>query len=215
MPDRDWYLEQFDTTTKENTLDLSDVQTSQLSELSDRTALEYETRFIDELYGTEKAHWDKGEDPTAYDITSEAEVTWGLDLVRLHDYEPSDAEYYENLTKGEVDWKHYQRDPKMQEALTKLREQGKYKNITSTHFFTDFGKSKHGGYKYSEQLKIDFIRDANQILKDSPGSDSKDAWKTEWEGKYDADHITTDSEGNYFIDGVRQSTIKEQLEYGE
>ena len=92
MPDRDWYLEQFDTTTKENTLDLSDVQTSQLSELSDRTALEYETRFIDELYGTENAHWDKGEDPTAYDITSEAEVTWGLDLVRLHDYEPSDAE---------------------------------------------------------------------------------------------------------------------------
>ena len=62
MPDRDWYLEQFDTTTKENTLDLSDVQTSQLSELSDRTALEYETRFIDELYGTENAHWDKGVD---------------------------------------------------------------------------------------------------------------------------------------------------------
>ena len=102
----------------------------------------------------------------------------------------------------------------MQEALTKLREQDKYKDIKSLHFFTDFS-TKHGSKKYSEQMKVDFIRDAHQVLKENQGSDSKDAWKTEWEGKYDADHITTDSDGNYFIDGVRQSTIKEQLASGE
>ena len=216
MPSRDWYLEHFDTTTKQGTLDLSDIQTSQLAGLSDRNALDLETQFIDELYGTDQARWDKDKDPTGYDIKmSGIEVTWGLDLVRVHDYEPSHPEYYDNLTKGEVDWKHYERDPKMQEALTLLREEGQYKHITSTHFFTDFGRSKHGSEKYSEQMKVDFIRDANQILETSKEKSDADAWKTDWEGKYDADHITRDSDGNMFIDGVRQSTISERLASGE
>ena len=73
MPNKDWYWDRFETTVKQGELDLSDAQTAALVDnerFTDTQANNYETRFIDELYGTderawagEKAPYDDGTDP--------------------------------------------------------------------------------------------------------------------------------------------------------
>ena len=64
-------------------------------------------------------------------------------------------------------------------------------------------------------MKVQFIRDANAALKEGIDTKSEDAWKTEWEGKYDPNHITRKSDGTLLIDGEAQQTIKDQIASGE
>ena len=74
MPHKDWYWDRFDVDVKQGQLDLSDAQTSAIEDnekFTDQQVLDYETKFIDQLYGTQDRAWEtkKGEslgdkDPT-------------------------------------------------------------------------------------------------------------------------------------------------------
>ena len=217
MPSEDWYKDRFATTTKQDTLDLSDVQTTELSEFSDRYALQYETDFIDELYGTDNAHWDKEYSPRLQDV-DDIEITWGLDLKRVFkdDLKVGNWSHYEHITKGEVDWAHYENSSKYQEAFKQLKED---KDSTKSYYGLDWNNftDSDADDRWSERQRIDFIRDANAAIKEGPKKEeeSEDAWKTEWEGKYDPNHITRTADGTLFIDGEAQQTIKDQIASGE
>ncbi len=64
MANKDWYWDQFDVDVEGKgdnlTLDLSDEQTSFLrdQDLTDMDMVEYETQFIDQLYGTQDRQWE-------------------------------------------------------------------------------------------------------------------------------------------------------------
>ena len=142
MPNKDWYWDRFDVDVKQGQLDLSDAKTSAIrnnKQINDTTANKYETKFIDELYGTDNRAWDTahGKEPTqgAYSTTSwqhsdpaissigGSSITWGLDLVRDwtdHDFEKYPVgtnEHYEHQTRGKVDWAHYYDDNAYQAAF--------------------------------------------------------------------------------------------------
>ena len=111
MPNKDWYWDRFGADVKSGQLDLSDAQTSAIRDnerISDDYATKYETKWIDQLYGTEQRAWEtkKGESlgdrkPTSNMYSKSSwqvnnalmagtgrhnkkmfDVTWGLDLVR-------------------------------------------------------------------------------------------------------------------------------------
>ena len=72
MPHKDWYWERFETNVVQGELDLNQGQTSALSETkvegrqdyTDVQRSQYETRFIDQLYGTDQRAWEGEEGPT-------------------------------------------------------------------------------------------------------------------------------------------------------
>ena len=86
---------------------------------------EIRTDFIDEVYGTNKGFLDSTPDDGALasgDIVNTGDYAWGLDLRRRWDtdyiketygkdeLEVGSFEYYENTTKGKIDWAHYAND---------------------------------------------------------------------------------------------------------
>jgi len=193
--------------------DLSGEQTAWTESLYDmksnegREAYEeIETKFIDELYGTEGAEWaTENRSEGEFWQRDEFDATWGMDLRRTMLDEDggkitsSHPQYYEHLTRGDVDWASYENDSKYVSAFKEIGE--------SVYQLTDDD--------YSDAEKVSWIREANQSIADTEGEENKDKWKTEWDGKYDPDRITRDEKGDLFIEGERQQTLQDLYNSGE
>ena len=217
-------LDPFEVTQQEGRFDLDDARTTFLDDqgLSAEQVESIETQFIDELYGTSEGqtiidgknvdHTQGQWQSTYFDdqgaLAQGTDVSiWGLDLRRTmldEDGETivaSDPEYYEHLTRGEVDWASYQNDPKYVAAFDKIGgdlhdgKKVKLKDLTSD--------------KYTDSQRAEFIRKANQEIED-PWVKAKGDGKNkheDWKDKYDQDKIFKDKEGNLFIDGEKQQTL--------
>ena len=223
-----WQQYQWDPTLQDGKLDLSDERTTMLDNPEYGDKIEhYEPQFIDELYGTNDARW-SGPDLQGNNtpiVSADVESTWGLDLRRVFkdDLDIGSFEHYEHLTKGEVDWAHYENSSKYQEAFEYLVKNSydpdkggpvDHYSPLGTH---NWDEDDYGSMwdKSTDAMKVQFIRDANAALKEGIDTKSEDAWKTEWEGKYDPNHITRKSDGTLLIDGEAQQTIKDQIASGE
>ena len=214
MPNEDWYWDQFDVEQKGGEFDLSDDRTTFLDGQDidrDRIA-DIETQFIDELYGTSEGQtiidgnnlelsreeWTATYyDDNAAIQNNEATAVWGLDLRRTMQDEDgqtitaSHPEYYEHLTRGEVDWASYENDPAYIKAFTEMGEHAY--NLTDDD--------------YTDQQKVDWIREASTVIGKGEEED-EDKSHLDWE-KYDKDKIYRDDSGDLFIDGERQQTLKD------
>ena len=231
---KDWYWDQFDVEQDAGEFDLSDEKTKILREtkgLTDTKIVEFETKFIDELYGTDerrtiidgknlelsRERWTA----TYYDDKAaiergKVEEHWGLDLRRVDNeaLKPGSDEHYLHLTRGDVNWASYEKDLNYQKAFELMKEE----------------KFDGPDWSMSQFNKIDFLSDDDIATKDKvnwiraaseridAGIDKKSeegAWRTEWSGKYDEDYISRDSDGNLFIDGERQETLTEKYAEGK
>ena len=210
-PNRSWAWDQFELDINQGELDILNDSELDDAGLDRTTQVNYETRFIDDLYGTDDAQWTGEGLPSDYGSPSGAEgalrtaerhrssylgvdtTVWGLDLRRVDNeaLEIGSNEHYQHLTRGEVDWAHYETDP----AYIKAFERA---NI-------DYDVDA------TAQDKVDWIREANETI--GQGDDDKDNREPPT-GEYDADKIRTetDTEGNtqLFINGERQPTLSER-----
>ena len=241
---KDWYWDQYETTIKQGELDLSDDQTVGIEHLADRHRVDYETQFIDELYGTEQRVWENrhGEaldpggptqemysghgfmtnDPMipssrigsmGYDRSGQDpadHVLWGLDLKRV-DREGlvvGSVPHYQHMTRGEVNWAAYEKDPKYIQAFSDMVRDNKapVRGIHAIDFLTD--KKKTGKQSYTDKQRVDFIRAANDMI-----GEQKKEGNPKPEGEYDKDRISTyrDSDGTLqlVMDGQRQQRLSE------
>ena len=217
-------LDPFEVSQQEGKFDLADNQTAFLGEqgLSEAQMESIETQFIDELYGTSEgvtsdesgkdlglsqSEWQATYFDDASALASNQDTSiWGLDLRRTMldedggEITSSHPEYYEHLTKGEVDWASYQDDPKYNEVWGKIGED----------------KGKLTSDEYTDTEKAEWVRKANLELT-TPWTEDKGEGKgdhEEWEGKYDKDKVFRDKDGGLWMkdeNGVanKQPTLKE------
>ena len=213
MPNENWYWDQFDVEQKGGECDLSDDRTTFLDEqnISRDRANEIETQFIDELYGTSEGQtiidgnnlelsreeWTATYyDDNAAIQNNDATAVWGLDLRRTMQDEDGQTitanhpEYYEHLTRGEVDWASYENDPVYIKAFKDMGEQAY--NLTDDD--------------YTDQQKVDWVREASTVI--DKGEEDEDKSHLDWD-KYDKDKIYRDDAGDLFIDGEKQPTLKD------
>ena len=161
----------------------------------------HQAKFLDEVYDAD------GKTKEGVD------TTWGLDLRRkgLDDIEDvRSPEYYETLTKGEVDWASYQNSVAYKAAFQVLLE----KNPT---IYADWDKDPGEKLEFNidklgkdVKASTDLVRHVNQgLYKDFIKADN-DGWKRHWEGKYDGDNIVKSADGDLYIDGERQIGLTER-----
>ena len=212
--------DEFGVTQDDGRFDLSDSQTSFLNEqgLSEEEATAIETQFIDELYGTSEGQtivdgknvehsqgeWQSTYFDDAGAIASGVDTsTWGLDIRRTMVDEDgqtitaSHPEYYEHLTRGEVDWQHYV--DTFNEDTWKLIDQDKSKILSD---------------EYSDTDKIRWIRQGMHA-EANPLSEGTDLDEHEQWDKYKENTIFTDKQNNLFIDGEKQPTMKDLWAKGD
>ena len=221
-------IDEFGVEQQEGSFDLSDAQTAFLSDqgLSEDQMDSIETQFIDELYGTSEGqtiidgqnveHSQSEWQTTYYDdggaiAQGDSSALWGLDLRRTMVDEDGETitashpEYYEHLTRGEVNWESYLDDPKYIEVFNNIGaelddgDEVKLSDLTSD--------------QYTDEQRAEFIRKANVEIDDpwtkDRGNRPKDQGKhLDWD-KYDKDKIFRDKGNNLFIDGERQETLKD------
>ena len=189
---REYWEDALGTEIQGGELDITADSYLQEADLSRSQRADYETRFIDEVYGTDDAQADtwmeRNEDGRIQSSwESGMDITWGLDLRRVlnDDLKVGTTEHYEWLTRGQVDWASYAEDNAYRAAFDKLhKEDGKtYSDLNWTDF-TDQDTSD----AWSEQQKIDFIRDANAagILNDDQSEDDKWNIPDNFDNKYTA-----------------------------
>ena len=189
---REYWEDALGTEIQGGELDITADSYLQEADLSRSQRNDYETRFIDEVYGTDDAQADtwmeRNEDGRIQSSwESGMDITWGLDLRRVlnDDLKPGTTEHYEWLTRGQVDWASYAEDNAYRAAFDKLhKEDGKtYSDLNWTDF-TDQDTSD----AWSEQQKIDFIRDANAagILSGDETEDDKWNIPDNFDNKYTA-----------------------------
>tara|TARA_R100000781_G_scaffold31247_1_gene22732 strand:+ start:53 stop:985 length:933 start_codon:yes stop_codon:yes gene_type:complete len=213
MPHKDWYWERFETNVVQGDLDLNQRQTSALSETkvegrqdyTDVQRSQYETRFIDQLYGTDQRAWEGEKGPTYNDVRKnyqadirtmgtgrggkggnwedKSQVTWGLDLVRdwtgKENLKVGTDEHYKWQTTGKVDWAHYYNDNAYQAAWKEYKDENKIKThgTLEQYLTADYGKKKT-----SDQARVDFVSWADKEYKETSETEG-DWWKT-WDNKY-------------------------------
>lgn len=239
MPYPEWYWDHFDPDVIEGDLNFSDEQTTGLKDLSDKHRFNYETQFIDEVYGTEDRAWetnrgealpDTGPTQQLYSGTgwneNKAEirymgqsrrgqdptehVLWGLDLRRVDN---------EALKPGTDE--HYQHMTRgavdwasytkdpMYQRAFKEMREDRHETVHTRYDISFLLESSQGRGGTSDREKIDFIRAAADRIGEFKGSD-EDA---EPEGEYDAGRVTSDvdADGNrqLYIEGQRQQTLSE------
>ena len=222
-PNRDWAWDQFDIENNQGQLDILNDSVLDDSGISRTKQAEFETQFIDDLYGTDDAQFTEGKVPHDYGSPSGAEgvlrtgrksaasylavdtTVWGLDIRRVADenIDLGSKEHYLHLTRGEVDWAYYNKDTAYQKAFAK-----------AGYSTSDWGnKNVTGSWTQDErQSAIDAIRVANESV--GAKNDEEDAG-TPPKGEYDADKIKTDSKGDLYINGERQKTLTELYSKGE
>ena len=205
MPNKDWYWDRFDVDVKQSQLDLSEAQTSVLQDnemYTDQQATDYETRFIDELYGTDDRAWTGSEGPKddgtwgrVYDAeigqmgsssrgaSANEHVTWGLDLVRdwtgKEDLEVGTIEHYEWQTRGTVDWAHYYDDNAYQKAYKEWNDKHKQHSTLESFLTADSGK-----WQTSDQKRVDFINWADTKYQAKEDDHGKEALRDTWDNQY-------------------------------
>ena len=177
---RDYWEETFGTVERGGELDITSDAFLQEADIDRETRNRYETRFIDEVYGTDEAQADtwmvRNEDGLLQSSWgSGMDITYGLDLRRVlnDDLTPGDTDHYEWLTRGEVDWSAYATDNAYKRAFEILHKD-KDKSYSSYNW-TDF-IDQAGDVGWNEQTRIDFIRDANREGLDTLGDDEDDKW---------------------------------------
>ena len=116
-------------------------------------------------------------------------VLWGLDLVRVYseDLEVGTPEHYEWLTRGEVDWAHYENDNAFKRAFNTLKDDPKAWSSYGDPNGIDFLTSDD----YTDQQKINFIRDVNGL--DVKESETDDKWHIpdDFDNKYTSKYYHT------------------------
>ena len=200
-PNRDWAWDQFDLDINQGELDILNDRELENLDLTRSQEVNYETRFIDDLYGTDNAQWTGEGLPYDYGSPSGAEgalrtaaryqssylavdtTLWGLDLRRVYneDLEIGSQEHYEHITRGEVDWASYEDDNAYQAAFDRLKDEDSfstYGNPNDISFLTDDD--------FTDQQRVEFIRDANINL-GQVEEDTDDYWDvpTDFDNKYE------------------------------
>tara|TARA_R100000458_G_C8265463_1_gene240562 strand:+ start:47 stop:928 length:882 start_codon:yes stop_codon:yes gene_type:complete len=214
MPHKDWYWDNFKVDVNQNQLDLSDKQTAALAaddvegrlDYTDAQEAQYETRFIDELYGTDNRAWEGKDAPTLSDVDRaggeladmgrgtrgrQDHTTWGLDLVRdwtgKEDLKFGTTEHYEHQTRGKIDWSHYYNDNAYRAAFKREREGASgFGDMASHADLESYLTAKEGGGAKSDYVslenKISFLRSADlQSFTDDKG---KEELRETWDNKY-------------------------------
>lgn len=199
----------------DGTLDLSDKQTSAIREnegFTDKDKLEYETRWIDDLYGTEGATIESHDEKAAYHKTfagvgligkgkwnreGNLDVHWGLDIKRdwtnKEDLEVGSNEHYEWQTRGDVDWAHYEDSNAYAKAWKSMTKSGKYADSSW------YGESNYESFMDidNETTKLEFIREANLYQKGGAEDEATsyeddprwDTWDNKYENKFDPEKV--------------------------
>ena len=226
-------LDQFEVTQDEGRFDLSDTLTTNLIDqgLSDEQMASIETQYIDELYGTSEGQTldesgrDLGLSQSEWQATyfddqaaiaqGEASAIWGLDLRRTMldedggEITSSHPEYYEHLTRGEVDWASYQDDPKYIEAFNNIGgDLNDGERVSLEDLTTD---------QYTDEERAEFIRKANVEIANpwtKDMGDHRDKDHEEWEGKIDKDKVFRDKNNDLWIkdengEAQKQKTLKD------
>ena len=219
-PNRDWAWDQFDLDINQGELD--NLNDSELRDagLTRSQQVDYETKFIDNLYGTNDAQWTGEGMPYDYGSPSGAKgalrtaeryrasylgvdtTIWGLDLKRVDNdaFKPGTHDHYLHLTQGHVNWAHYE---------------------TDVAYIAAFKKAGVDFEEGTTQQKVNWIRAANDSM--GANEDKKDQ-RTEPAGTYDADNIYTedivDKTGevvgkDLYIGGERQQTLSEKYSEGK
>lgn len=246
MPNKDWYWDQFSVKVNQGELDLSDTQTSALSatvedrkDYTDTQRTNYETRFIDELYGTDDRAWEgkdaprddgtwrrkydaaigkmgKGRGGKGGNYENPEHVTWGLDLVRdwtgKEDLKVGSKEHYQHQTRGKVDWAHYYNDNAYQKAFKDFQKEEGTKHSDLESYLT---AKESGGYKdlVSRQSKIDFIRDyAGHSTVEDEESGLPDDWDNKYEDSFDPETAEPWKESYLDVPDLWGSTKFEKVE---
>jgi len=191
----DWAWDQFDVEVNQNQLDITNDEFLQDAGLDRETKNQYETDFIDELYGTDGAHWAGDNAPynnnsgdgilqsSGSYVTGDL-VTMGLDLRRVlnEDLELGTPEHYEWLTRGEVDWASYENDNAYQKAFNSMKNDkdawSTYGNPSNIDFLTSDD--------YTDQQKVDFVRAAGDFTASNNEVDDKWNIPDDFDNKYTA-----------------------------
>lgn len=190
MPSSDWYWNQYQLEQQGGQLDITNDSWLQEQDLSRSERDELETKFIDELYGTIDAQWTG--DKLPYDSNTGgptgggrlhragdtrrgytfAPDTWGLDIARTmidedgNEVKIGDSDYYEHLTRGEVDWAYYEESNKYQEAYQILKDSAdtKWDWLDNYSDLKDMLTDRSDDNEAADWQKIEFIRGANESL---------------------------------------------------
>ena len=188
-----------------------------------------EAKFLDEVYNTEA--------PGAPQVREGVEAHWGLDLRRVglgHGVPPDDMkgswlnkivsrepskewkdvdvrspEYYEQLTKGDVNWAAYQNDTKYIAAFKEMADK----------WATDDDDSTDAAYWDITTLGEDISQIADDVgrirqvnketdVLEKTIRDDGDGWKYDWEGKYDEDKVVYNGK-DLWIEGKKQERPSE------
>ena len=220
-PNRDWAWDQFDIENNQGQLDILNDSELDDSGLARTKQVEFETQFIDDLYGTDDAQFTEGKLPHDYGSPSGAEgalrtaqryrrsylgvdtTVWGLDIRRVSDehFDLGSKEHYLHLTRGQVDWAYYDKDPAYQKAFKEAGYDSSDWDISNSDYWT--GEEK--------QSAISAIRAANENI----GNPKEDEIGVAPKGEYDADKIRRDEKGDLYINGERQQTLSEVYAKGE
>ena len=167
--------------------DYNDNFTKGFADLDEDTAQEFESKYIDEVFGT-----DKGKVGTeGFGKLQQGKTTpkWGVDLVRVDsDFEVGSTKQYEHLTRGKIDWAHYRTDKWFNKAakflnvkagditgkgdhtdqIQDIRKVNALLNRTSDPSKTDWGKWTYDDWKYELTGKEFQIDDKGVLWKGDP-----------------------------------------------
>ena len=177
----------------------------------DPAYIKLETRFIDEMYGTAELKDKKGNviTPETPGAIAEGKATslWGLDLKRVlknddgTDINVGDANYYEAITRGEVDWAHYDKDPAYQKALNNYISEGNKDNIMQ------------GKIDTPEEVRAlhQFDKRTYEGVLDEARTGEKKKWEwDDWKVEYDVDQVKMEG-SDLYIDGEKHIGMDERL----
>jgi len=178
----------------------------------DPAYIDLETKFIDEMYGTAELKDSKGNviTPQTPGAIAEGKATalWGLDLQRVlknddgTDINVGDANYYEAITRGEVDWAHYDKDPAYQKALNDYISKGNKDNIMQGKI--DTPEEVRALHQFDKRTYEGVLNEAR--------TGEKRPWEwDDWKVEYDVDQIKMEGDDLY-IDGEKKIGMDERLE---
>ena len=177
--------------------DKGDLHPSLGTDAGAQAAYDLETRFIDEIYGTEERVYEgltveetiaKAEENLQTKINNgEVDDQWGLDLKRVAFPEGADEgsqAWYEHITRGEVDWAYYQNDSAYQAAYEELSAQNADPNHENYGMWNNI---------FDDQENITSAAEVRLINEHAEGlyqdklveGQGKDAWRYDWDGKHE------------------------------
>ena len=217
MPNKDWYWDRFDVDVKSGQLDLSDAQTSAIRDnLIDERAVDYETRWIDELYGTEGREWVREQEPRddgtyegvlgddaediRYDIDEfeSSPATWGLDIKRdwtdKEDLEVGSDEHFEWQTRGKVAWDKYYNDNAYRKAFKDYRQErdsGSADNFSNLKDYLLDNDQDGSGPTDKERVDfLDYAKTHTAEESDKGKEALRDTWDNQYVDQFDPDTAT-------------------------